>query len=98
MFSSGSLFQAPPPLATSTPSRRGSGAQPRRAAEPSQSRGGAFAPVSGHGNLYSTAIDFRPGTGAPVDAPQVAAQRERLWVEGRGEGRAEGRAEGERRL
>ena len=83
MFSQGVLFDTPLPQHDST--RRGSGVEHRASREPAtENRGNSFAQISGHGNLYSNAIDFRPGIGAPVDAPQVAATRAQLG-EGKGQ-------------
>ena len=88
MFSSGALFQTPPPLAHPEHARRGSGVESRQTTEPARRRESAFTQAQrAQGNLYSSAIDFRPGIDAPVDAPQVAAQRMRLFAGAEGKGR-----------
>ena len=78
VFSSGALFQTPPALAPRRNTHRGSGI-PQSTAQPSKHRN-AFASMSDHGSLYSHAIHFRPGINEPVDAPQVAAQRLKLFA------------------
>ena len=80
VFSSSALFDTPMPQHESQ--RRGSGVQHRSSDEPA--RGRAFASRTAvNGNLYSDAIDFRPGVASPVDAPRVAAVRARM-TEGKG--------------
>ena len=100
-FSQGSLFTAPPPLAPraqpppgpgvvhrasserASPSAR-SAATVARSSSPTERKQPATDPLMG--NIYSGAINFRPGINAPVDAPQVAAMRARVEAERAGKG------------
>jgi len=79
-LSSGSLFATP--LPEHEHARPGSGVVHRSTREPAKSRSALASTERSQephlrGNIYSSSIDFRPGIGAPPDAPQVAQMRAR---------------------